>query len=147
MEFNFIRFFLDPAIESKGGFTPEEKAELQKGLKDVQDAIETKVRANVEEALKKHAEPINDAIKKFSDWKTEKDETDKKNQQALDKVLTEIKELQKSSTEKVAAKSIHQAIFEALSDPDNLKELDAVGRGRRAKIMLKGPSFNRTKWN
>lgn len=141
MKFYFIRFFRDAAAEAKaGGFTPEEKAELAKGLNDVKDALKTEVKANVEEALKKHAETINASITKFTDWQTQKDETDQANQKALDEVLVQVKGMQTSSNgNRVQAKSLQAAVIEALQDEENLKGIASVRRGQRFKMMLKGP--------
>lgn len=140
MKLFFITLFMDTATETKkGGFTPEEKAELKDALHDVQTALETKSKSLVESELKKHAETINDSIKKFGDRLTERDETDKKNQEALDDMLVKFKEMQQAGNQKVEAKSLHQAMYEALQDPENLKELDGVKKGHRARIMLKGP--------
>lgn len=124
---------------AKGGFTPEEKKELGDALGEVKTALESKQRALVEEMLSKHAEPINAAIKKFGDWQTQKDETDQKNQEALDLVLTRVKEIQNTGNKKRAVKSIHEAIYEALLDAENLKGIESVESGRRFKMMLKGP--------
>lgn len=141
MKWYFIFLYRDAAPESKaGGFTPEEKAELAKGLNDVKEALKTEVKANVEEALKKNAEPINAAITKFTDWQTQKDETDKKNQEALDEVLVKVKEMQTSTTgNRIEAKSLQAAVIEALAEPENLKGIESVRRGQRFKMMLKGP--------
>ena len=131
---------MDAATENKGGgFTPEEKGELAAALKDVQTVLETKNKALVEAELKKHAETINDSIKKFGDTLAERDETDKKNQAALDDMLIKFKEMQTTANTRVEAKSLHQAMYEALQDSENVKELDRVQKGHRARIMLKGP--------
>lgn len=139
MKLFFILLILEPETKT-GGFTPEEKAELQKSLGDVQAALETKNRTLIEGEFKKHLDPINTAIKKFGDSFTERDETDKKNQEALDGVLLKMKDLQVSaSSGRREAKSLQAALIDAMTDGDNLKAIAEVGRGHRAKIMLKGP--------
>jgi hypothetical protein len=141
MKLFFILMYLDAATEAKaGGFTPDEKAELAKGLNDVKEALKTEVKANVEESLKKHADTINASITKFTDWQTKKDETDEANQKALDEVLVKVKEIQTSSSgTRVEAKSLQAAVIEALQDEENLKGIASVRRGQRYKMMLKGP--------
>lgn len=134
-------FLLDAAPENKGGgFTPEEKAELATGLNEVKDALNKGVKAEVEEAFKKHQQPINDALKKYGDWQTQKDEADKKNQEALDEVLTKFKGMQSAaSANRPEAKSLAAAIVEAFQDKDNVEGYNSVGKGQKFKMMLKGP--------
>lgn len=142
MKLLFIRLFMDaaPAETKGGGFTPEEKTYLADSLKKVQDALETKNKSLVEAALKEGQAPINDAIKKFSDWQTVKDDADKKNQEALDGILTKFKDMQQAANvNRPEAKSLDAAIVEALTDPENLKGLEGVGRGHKYKMVLKGP--------
>lgn len=140
MKLFFIMLYMDAATETKGGFTPEEKAELQKGLKDVQDALETKIKGNVETALKAHADTINASIEKFSNWQTQKDETDQQNQKALDEVLIKVKEIQTSATNgRIEAKSLQAAMIEALAKPENQEGISSVRKGQRFKMMLEGP--------
>jgi hypothetical protein len=141
MKLFFIMFFMDVATETKkGGFTPEEKSELKDALNDVQTALETKQKALVEAELKKHADTINDSLKKFSDWQTQKDENDQANQKALDEILIKVKDIQASpSNTRIEAKSLQAAMIEALAEPDNLKGIESVRRGQRFKMMLKGP--------
>jgi hypothetical protein len=127
--------------EPEAGFTPEEKTYLAKSIGDLQTALETKSRETVEAKLKEHGETINKSIEKFNDWMVKKDETDGLNQKALDEVLTKVKEIQtkgnnRSNTE---VKTLQQAMHEALEDKDNLAGIASVGRGRRFKMMLKGP--------
>lgn len=133
--------YLDAAAETKkGGFTPEEKSELKEALQDVQTALETKQKANVEAQLKAHADTINASIEKFSSWQTQKDETDQTNQKALDEVLVKIKEIQTSSTgNRVEAKSLQAAMIEALAEPENQEGIASVRKGQRFKMALKGP--------
>jgi hypothetical protein len=141
MKLFFILMYLDAATETKaGGFTPEEKTELKDALNDVQVALETKSKATVEAALKAHAEPINAAIEKFTTWQTQKDETDTANQKALDEVLVKFKEMQTGASTgggRVRAKSLQQAMHEALADPENQKGIASVGRGNRFKMQQK----------
>lgn len=132
---------MDVATETKkGGFTPEEKAELKDALNDVQTALETKQKALVEGELKKHADTINESLKKFSDWQTQKDETDEQNQKALDEVLVKFKDMQTGVIgNRIEAKSLQAAMIEALGEKENQEGIASVGRGRRFKMMLKGP--------
>lgn len=141
MRYHFINKQLNADTENKsGGFTPEEKTELTKALGDVQTALETKQKAIVETELKKHADTINDSLKKFSDWQTAKDETDLKNQTALDGILSQFKDMQTHSNgTRIEAKSLQAAMIEALGDPENIKGINSVSRGHRFKMALKGP--------
>ncbi len=137
----FIRLFMEPETKG-GGFTPEEKGELKAALNDVQTAIETNVKGKVEEMLKKHQDTINEAVTKFTDFTTKKDETDAANQKALDELLTKFKDMQdarSTGATRIEAKSLQQAVAEALQDPENQKGIASVGRGNRFKMMLKGP--------
>lgn len=141
MKYNFInRHFDAGAGEPAGGFTPQEKKELTDALQEVKGALETNIKKDVEEKLKKHADTINESITKFSDWQTKKDETDLKNQEALNGVLLKFKEMQdKTKTDHIQAKSFQAAMIEALADPENQKGIASVSRGHRFKMMLKGP--------
>src|SRR6186713_342745 len=92
-----LMFDADP--ENKGGgFTPAEKGELKEALVEVKTAIEKGVKAEVEGMLKKHQDTINEAVTKFTDFTTKKDETDAANQKALDEVLIKFKDMQASGT-------------------------------------------------
>jgi hypothetical protein len=125
----------------EGGFTPEEKTYLAKSIGDLQTALETKSRTTIEEKLKEHSETINKSIEKFNDWMVKKDEADAANQKGLDEVLTKVKEIQTKGNDRsnVEVKNLQQAMVEALQDKDNIEGLATVGRGRRFKMMLKGP--------
>jgi hypothetical protein len=142
MKLFFILMYLDAAAETKkGGFTPEEKSELKEALNDVQTALETKQKGIVETELKKHADTINEAIDKFKNWQIQKDETDTANQKALDDMLVKFKEIQTNASAgngRIQAKSLQQAMAEALADPENQKGIASVGRGNRFKMQLKG---------
>lgn len=141
MKLFFIMICMDAVTETKkGGFTPEEKSELKDALNDVQTALETKQKALVEGELKKHADTINESLKKFSDWQTQKDETDTANQKALDEVLIKFKDMQSNAVNgRIEAKSLQAAMIEALGEKENQEGIASVGRGRRFKMMLKGP--------
>lgn len=140
MKNSFIMLFMEPETKT-GGFTPEEKTELKDALSAVQTALETKNRETIEAKLKEHATTINTSIEKFNDWMVKKDETDGLNQKALDEVLTKVKEIQTKGNERsdVEVKTLQQAVHEALQDKDNLAGIASVGRGKRFKMMLKGP--------
>lgn len=141
MRLLFIRFFMEPETKT-GGFTPEEKSELTTALGEVKSAIEKGVKSEVEGMLKKHQDTINDSITKFQDILTQKDADDQKNQEALNKVLTDIKELQNGGGAKtngrVEAKSLQQAIYEALQLKENQEGIASVGRGNKFRMALKG---------
>jgi hypothetical protein len=125
----------------EGGFTPQEKKELTDALQEIKTSIEGKNRETIEAKLKEHAETINTSITKFNDWMVKKDETDGLNQKALDEVLVKVKEIQTKGNNRadVEVKTLQQAMSEALKDKDNLEGIASVGRGKRFKMMLKGP--------
>jgi hypothetical protein len=125
----------------EGGFTPEEKTFLAKSIGDLQIALETKSRENLEAKLKEHADTINASIEKFNNWQVKKDETDSLNQKALDEVLVKVNEIQTKGNDRsnVQVKTLQQAITEALDLKENREGIQSVGRGRRFKMMLKGP--------
>lgn len=131
--------YLDAAAETKaGGFTPEEKADLQDAIKGLETALEQKNKSAINDAVKAHVSTINEAIAKFNDWKTEKDDADKKNQEALDKVLVQMKESQKTLATKGQVRSFHQAFVEELVKPENLKGLDGLRKGNRFRLEIPG---------
>lgn len=130
----------DSGAGAGGGFTPEEKTELKEAITGLETALETKQKAVVEAALKLHQETINASIKKFTDWQVEKDATDTANQKALDDLLVKYKDMQKGAgANKLEAKSLQQALYEALQDPENIKGINSVRTGNRFKMALKGP--------
>lgn len=138
MKLFFILMYLDAATESKkGGFTPEEKADLADAIKGLEGALEKKNKTAITDAVKEHVGTINDAIQKFQDWKTEKDEADKKNQEALDGVLTKMKEAQKG-LQKSDVRTFHQAFVEELTKPENLKGIDELRKGRPFRMEIPG---------
>lgn len=141
MKYHFITRHFDAAAgEPAGGFTPQEKKELTDALHEVKTALATDIKKDVEEKLKTHQETINTSITKFADWQVKKDETDLKNQEALNEVLMKVKDMQTSSSNgRVQAKSLQAAMIEALADPENLKGINSVSRGHRFKMALKGP--------
>jgi HK97 family phage major capsid protein len=132
----FIRPFMEPETKT-GGFTPEEKTELQAAIKSVEEALAAKNKSAINEAIKEHVTTINESLKKFADWKTEKDETDQKNQKALDELLTKMKDSQKG-LQKAEVRSFHQAFVEELTKPENLKGLDRLRKGERFRMEIPG---------
>lgn len=140
MKLFFILMYLDAATDTKaGGFTPEEKADLADAIKGLETALEKKNKDAITTAVKEHVGTINDAIKKFQDWQTVKDDTDKKNQDALDKVLTQMKESQKSlAGASTPVRSFHQAFVEELTKPENLKGIDGLRKGNRFRMEIPG---------
>src|SRR5690242_8464780 len=136
----FIVFFRDAATEAKGGFTPEEKTELKSALTEVQTALESKSKVFIDEALKLHLKTINEANDAFKKWQGEKDEADKKNQEAIDKLLTDIKELNKSvkTNADQKAKSLGDALAEKFADKAVFDALKNVKRGNPLNIKLDG---------
>lgn len=134
-------FFLDAAAtENKGGgFTAEEKADLADAIKGLETALEKKNKDAITTAVKEHVGTINDAIKKFQDWQTVKDDADKKNQEALDNVLAKMKESQKAlASTTTPVRSFHQAFVEELTKPENLKGLDTLRKGNRFRMEIPG---------
>lgn len=141
MKLDFTTNWRQLKEEQEGGFTPEEKTFLAKSIGDLQTALETKSRETIEAKLKEHATTINASIEKFNDWQAKKDEVDALNQKALDEVLSKVKEIQTKGNDRtnVEVKTLQQAVTEALQDKDNLAGIASVGRGKRFKMMLKGP--------
>jgi hypothetical protein len=139
MKLIWIMLFMEPDTKT-GGFSEAEKTELKGALDAVQTALETKQKAIVEAALALHMETLNASMKKFGDWQIVKDTADQANQKALDEMLIKFKEMQKGSAGgRIESKSLQQAIYEALQDPENIKGLDSVRSGNRFKMALKGP--------
>lgn len=130
--------FMYKATEDEaGGFTPEEKRELADAIKGLENALETKNKSAINDAVKANVDTINEALKKFGDWKTEKDDSDKKNQEALDKVLTQMKDAQKG-LQKAEVRTFHQAFVEELTKPENLKGIDRLRKGERFRMEIPG---------
>lgn len=127
--------FLSNAFQYEGGFTPEQKSDLQESLKKVQDAIESKNRDEIKAAIKENGDTLNEAIKKFNDKLTERDEADKENQKALDDIIAKVKTMN-GTKEPGERKSFQQAFSEELVKPENVEGLKSVGKNRPWRIVL-----------
>lgn len=143
MKMFFIMLYMDTATETKGGgFTEAERAELKGAIKDLEEPLRKGVKADVEEMLKKHKDTINESITKFGDVLTKKEEADTENQKALDKLLTDFKAMQDARStaagERIQAKSLQAAMYEALGEKENQEGIASVGKGQRYKMKLKG---------
>jgi hypothetical protein len=138
MRLFFIWLLMDAATEDKGGgFTPEEKKHLADSIASLESALEKKNRTAINDAVKENVGTINEAIKKFGDWQTVKDEADVKNQKALDELLVKMKEGQKAASQ-LEVKSFHQAFVDELTKPENLKGIDRLRKGERFRMEIPG---------
>jgi len=133
-------FMYDTATETKGGFTPEEKAELKEAIGAVQTALETKNKELIRTELTEQLKTINEGIAKFSTWQGEKDTADQANQKALDEMIVKVKSINVASTN-VKARSFQTAMAEELAKPEHQEGLKSIGKGKGAKykISLDGP--------
>lgn len=139
MKLFFVWLLMDAATESKGGFTPEEQAELKKSLDAVQVALETKNKTAIRDELQTQLKTINEAMEKFNKWQGEKDAADQANQKALDEMIIKVKGLNVASTE-VKARSFQTALAEELAKPEHQEGIKSIGKGKgsKYKISLEG---------
>lgn len=86
--------------------------------KTASESAETKAKA-VEDEVKK----VNDEVKGLNDWKVTKDEADKKNQEALDKLIMDQKNANKGVPQ--SQKHFNDLLAESISEQaENLARLD-----------------------
>jgi len=138
-------FFLDAAAtETKGGFTPEEKAELKSAIGDLQTAIETKSKDFIKTELAEQLKTVNEASKAFAKWQGEKDAADAENQKALDKLITDLKALNDGKkVERKQAKTLAEAIAE--KGQEIMDGVKTVKKGKPFSMSFDGPIDMSTK--
>jgi hypothetical protein len=110
------------------------KETVQKAVNELQSALETKNADTVKAAIKENLGTVNDELKRLSEWKGEKDQTDKANQEALDKLIVQIKEIN-TNTKPKGTKSFSEAFAEGVKE--NYDDIMKVKKGQKFKMELK----------
>jgi|GEM_PF-571774 len=126
-------------------------AAATKAINDMQAALETKNAELIKKAFTDNLPAIKEALpelqelKGLTEWKVTKDEADKKNQDALDQLATDVKDIKNgriaTPLQPVSLKSL---IETALNEGDNYKNLEMLAnnhkdRNKRFTIELKAP--------
>ncbi len=137
--------------ELEKSFSEKAKKELQAEIKSMED----KIKAIEEKAAdsKKLGEDVATATKTIGEVKTavdeikaanvKRDEADRKNQDAIDQLLTDVKGIRKNGDQGKKAKTIVDAMEEALNEGDNAKNIEMLAmnhkdRNKRFAVELKG---------
>jgi hypothetical protein len=144
MKLFFIMLFMDAAPENKGGgFTEDEKKYIDSSLKQVQSALEGKLSESTKKAIADEMptqlKALNDFMGEMKTKQTERGEWETKTQQAIDKMLTDLKEINRAGGSAKEAKSFQQAFAEELAaNPEHIKGIEGIKKGKPYSIELKG---------
>lgn len=125
--------------EIKSGLETSQKENLTKAITEMQSALDSKSNEKIQKAIKEHMGTINDGLKELADWRKEKDEADIKNQQALDNLISDIKEINKN-TKPNGGKvlTFDQAIAMKLAEEGVHEKLKEVRKGKSFTLDFKG---------
>lgn len=116
---------------------------LNKAIADMQKALESKNEEIIQKAIKEHLPTIDASTKALTEWKEKREQADTKNQEALDGLLINVKELmQRRVTDPLNQRSLLNIIEDALKEGDNYKNLEMLAtnhkdRNKRFTIELK----------
>lgn len=121
--------------ELKSGLDENTKETVRKAVNELQTALESKNAEDVKTAIKENLGTINDELKRLATWKGEKDTADKANQEALDKLITQIKEVNKNTQPKNNGKSFGEIFAETVKE--HYDEIMKVKKGQKYKMELK----------
>jgi hypothetical protein len=132
-----MMFLFDPA----GEFSAEQKAHLETSIQALEKTLEGKNKASISEALKKelpeHLKAINEGIEKLNTKNTERGEWETKTQEAIDKLLTEIKEVGKAEANQ-EQKSFQQVFAEEMAKKEHVDGIKSVSKNRPYSVVIPG---------
>lgn len=120
----------------KTGLEGSLNEKVQKAVVTVQSAIETGLPEKIKAALTENLKTINEGLKEMADWKKERSEIDPKNQQALDNILVQLKNLNKS-VQKDTMKTFGELYTAKMNDPEIQKQLKGISKNRSLEIIFK----------
>lgn len=105
------------------------EVEIKKLEKNIKD-LESKLSAADNTELKKLLDEVKASVEEFKGWKVTKDEADKKNQEAWDKIIIEGQRAKGPDSEK---KSFGAALDEAFNEGDNFKNIEMLATGHKER--------------
>jgi hypothetical protein len=112
------------------------KTDVQKATSELKAALESGNKEEVTKAVKENLGTINESLKEFAQWKGEKSDADKANQEALDKLIVQIKEINVNTKPK-GTKSFIEAFQEQVMLPENQEGIKSVRKGHPFKMQVK----------
>jgi hypothetical protein len=131
-ELNGIKSTLEQSVEKV-------KSDLEKSIRELKEVSEKGSPDKVKEVVAEQTKTINEALKEIQDWKKERQEIDPLNQNAIDKMLSELKAIN-TNTSKKGKKSFEEAFCEALEN--DFGKIQEVRKGHSHIIELKGISLS-----
>lgn len=151
MKHNFINLHRDAATEPKGGFTAEEKAQLQESFSKIENALGTKMADNVKKAVEDSLTPFQKEIGELKQFKVDAEKAAIENQKALDDLIAKSQKVEVKQDGSIGA-AMRKAFEEKKDDLANYTktgrkalqfEIKAVGDiGENSNITVSGtPAF------
>lgn len=129
-ELKEIKNSLDQSVEKV-------KSDLEKSINAIKDATEknsdpTKIKGIIAEEVK----TINEALKQINEWKTEREKIDPLNQESINQMLSELKQITKN-TKQEKTRTFGEAFREEVSKPEFMEAIKEVRKGKSHVIELK----------
>jgi hypothetical protein len=113
------------------------KANLQKAVAEMQAALASQNSEAIQKAIKENLTVINEGLKELGDWRKERTEKDAANQEALNGLLTQIKEINKN-TKRSPILSLDEAISQKLAEDGVVEQLRGVRKGKSFMMDFAG---------
>jgi hypothetical protein len=140
MKLFFIRMFLK---DGGDGFTDEQKAYIDQSFTAVKGTLEGKVTEQAKKALTEEMpnqlKALNDFMAEMRTKNTERTDWEVKSQEAIDKLLTEMKEVgKKGAPNHAEAKSFQQVFAEEMVKKEHVDGIKSVSKNRPYVMEIPG---------
>lgn len=89
------------------------KSDLEKSINELKAAQEKGNPDKVKEVVAEQVKSINESLKEIAEWKKQRQEVDPLNQEAINKMLSELKQIN-TNTKQTSGKTFHEAFAEAV---------------------------------
>lgn len=124
MKHSFINLHRDAATETKGGFSAEEKAQLQESFSKIENALGTKMADKVKSDIEAAFTPFQKEIGELKQYKIDAEKAAIENQKALDDLIAKSQKVEVKATD-----NLHTAMAAAFAEKkDDLANYTKTGR-------------------
>jgi HK97 family phage major capsid protein len=127
-QLNGIKTNLDASVEKV-------KSDLEQSIKQIKEAADKATPDQIKKVVEEQTKTINDALKQIQEWKSEREKVDPLNQEAINKMLSELKDINKN-TQKKGKKTFEEVFNEAVEK--DFDQIAQVSKRRGHVIELKG---------
>lgn len=130
MKHSFINLHRDAATETKGGFSAEEKAQLQESFSKIENALGTKMADKVKSDIEAAFTPFQKEIGELKQYKVDAEKAAIENQKALDDLIAKGQRIEVKATENNLGAALTKA-FE-----DNKDAITGYTKKGRSSIQM-----------